>query len=627
MARLTKGARKFSTSFLTIILLLFLSTQLCFHWYFHDIIMLPAIEISETRIVRYHSNAKMMHIITLTKIFCGIVADHRNIHTMSWTFQAGMEVDDRNKTVKQRSISIGAQSKAVNEIDSSQNETFIWDKEEDINTYFENLTDSCAQPVNTHNFTKFKIECLDFLASLINDPRCTTSFDSRVECQGDRTKISSSDESDYEAINSIITHQFQSNTINVLILGAGPVGLMLANALVQNVAPQGLNLPNVRIVMFENRLHSLGRKKLYSRNWLTLLINIIQTRKIIDPRVSAFMDVIQPYEVQGLPINAIETLLLLSNRDKGVTFVYDDFHKYMSVFKHVPNLVVFDATGHRLDERDRKFAKHSDIQMWHPKEPDNSWRYFTPNHYQEIIKSKDVGHIAEYQNSRGTILYPVLPNGIPYVNPYLKVNAITSNILGLKANLMRQVFSNTTHHKWCREACAKKIGMCKEYCRIAHAYDSTEWYRSDIEPFIYSSANPGFSVRAVLFSITPTQADALTNIMSTLPISDTNEVAMSHLPIKKICQMEVFRKNRLFELFSKFDPVKKTPEGILSVFAATPYIYKSPIISGGFFNTGAPFFRIGDSLFAGNPILGNGLDQHTKMIHDILVNWGKYAAA
>jgi len=50
----------------------------------------------------HHSKAKMMQIRMLTKFFYDIVVDHRNIHTMSWTFRASLEVDDRSNSVKQR---------------------------------------------------------------------------------------------------------------------------------------------------------------------------------------------------------------------------------------------------------------------------------------------------------------------------------------------------------------------------------------------------------------------------------------------------------------------------------------------------------------------------------------------
>jgi len=255
MAGLVIGGRNSFRIFLTIALLLTFQ-----NWFVYDKLMTLDSTIEMPKLLMIEpEKVQKMQIRMLTKTFCDIVTDYRNVHTMSWTFQANLEIDSRNKKEKRRPV--GVQSKTSNNIDNTHNESFIWDEEEDINTYFKSLTDSCAQPVNTHNFTKFKTECLDFFICLINEPRCTNSFDSRVECQGDRTKLATSDESNYEAGKSIISHQFQDNTINVLILGAGPVGLMLANALVKNDAPLGLNGRNIRIVMFENRLHSLGRKK------------------------------------------------------------------------------------------------------------------------------------------------------------------------------------------------------------------------------------------------------------------------------------------------------------------------------------------------------------------------------
>ena len=56
---------------------------------------------------------------------------------------------------------------------------------------------------------------------------------------------------------SLIQEHFTPNTINLVILGGGPVGLYFANAMTQQQQyPQGLVVvPPMRILIIENRVH------------------------------------------------------------------------------------------------------------------------------------------------------------------------------------------------------------------------------------------------------------------------------------------------------------------------------------------------------------------------------------
>ena len=53
-------------------------------------------------------------------------------------------------------------------------------------------------------------------------------------------------------------------------------------------------------------------------------------------------------EILEYTINVWETLLLLSCRDLGVKFVYGDIEDFEKYLKALDNLIMFDASGHRL---------------------------------------------------------------------------------------------------------------------------------------------------------------------------------------------------------------------------------------------------------------------------------------
>lgn len=91
---------------------------------------------------------------------------------------------------------------------------------------------------------------------------------------------------------------------------------------------------------------------------------------------------------------------------------------------------------------------------------------------------------------------------------------------------------------------------------------------------MYSSAYSGFSVRVIFQLNSCSSGPDLMNLLLTV---DMDGVTMSRLPINDNLQIEVFRKNRLTELFSRFNPanVNDPPEAMISVFAANPHIYKS----------------------------------------------------
>ena len=129
---------------------------------------------------------------------------------------------------------------------------------------------------NTHNICKKYKKVLD----VTNDHNNITLKDSFYE-----NKLSIDD------INIIFSNN-KCNTYNIVIFGAGPCGLYIANLLKLHYKD------NIEIVIIENRISEPHTKKIYSRKWLTNVSSSI-------------------FKGDG-QINVFETLLYLSCRKMDV---------------------------------------------------------------------------------------------------------------------------------------------------------------------------------------------------------------------------------------------------------------------------------------------------------------------
>ena len=236
---------------------------------------------------------------------------------------------------------------------------FQHDSVTDIDRYFTELTEGCSQdiPDGPKGASLFEKECLDALKSIVYGPRCTTRFDSRVSCNG----RSDTDENSMAFLTpgELIRDHFGHDSLNIVIIGAGPIGLILANALTMlpQRQKQGI-IPPIRILILESRADSPGMKRAYSRNWQANL-NLLHFRNTVDPRLTRIFASLtegkDDYQTSQrefvLPLNVIETLVLLSNKDMGATKFLFGVNQLDLVddLKSIPNLVLVDGTGHRLE--------------------------------------------------------------------------------------------------------------------------------------------------------------------------------------------------------------------------------------------------------------------------------------
>ena len=159
--------------------------------------------------------------------------------------------------------------------DETDEEAIVWDSDDQIYSYFNDLIINCAKNATTEE--NFQDGCFGRLESLVWEPRCTVRLDSRYPCNGQETKT-------IYNVDQLLSSHFTDETLNVVVAGAGPSGLQLANALL------GLG-PNIRVAVFENRTNQPGRKRPYSRNWI-LHVESHFLNNIVDPVFEGLMKVL-----------------------------------------------------------------------------------------------------------------------------------------------------------------------------------------------------------------------------------------------------------------------------------------------------------------------------------------------
>jgi hypothetical protein len=140
---------------------------------------------------------------------------------------------------------------------------------------------------------------------------------------------------------------FDEARLNVVIIGAGPIGLALASALKLSLRTA------VNVLIVDNRLVGPHRKAPYTRHWLTAVTQD-GVRDLADDALNAIFGRLgsarpgKDTRCIGVPLDMLETLLLASCRRMGVKLLFADGLDW-SFVQETPVDLVFDASGNRLD--------------------------------------------------------------------------------------------------------------------------------------------------------------------------------------------------------------------------------------------------------------------------------------
>jgi len=568
---------------------------------------------------------------------------------LSWDKIVGLAADDLSTTAnisgsdqtgtrshgdanQARGVNAIANTISMHRILSKDDEKIVWDAESDISTYFNELMARCSRL----NFDYRG--CFGYLHSLVASPLCTTRLDSRYTCNGTPFKTT-------ESIDAMIAGHLLDDTINVIVIGAGPVGLLLANSLnelggAKQQRKEEQHDISIRTLVFENRLAAtstgtrsmpmlLGRKKPYTRDWLTAL-NSDFFDGTIDSRIYNFFKLIFRKKFISLPIAAIETLLMLSCRDRGVKLVYGDYRDHIETLKNVHNAIIFDATGRRLDLAVAESPyDRSDVGG----KPRHLTNYSVPL----IVERNTAVDVAEQQTITGLVRYPInRANNMPFEIHYLKISKIWSNhndtIYKEMKRLTRVLDSSNKASRFCRQLCIKSgsaesnipeyaSDKCDKWCTIGNAYDYKYYYRSDIE-LAMNRVLPGdelFSTALLTLALLPKQAAAFKSLLGGKLAID---VPLRDLNVEAMLNDSELQRNGVVAFLNLAVAANRT-DVLFSLFSYRPFIYPDPLVPAHgvgphLSQLGFPVLRIGDSLFTGDPNTGNGLSHHVELVRNLM---------
>ncbi len=411
---------------------------------------------------------------------------------------------------------------------------FEYDRESDIDSYFNELITGCSKPIPIvdervldEDALEFSKNCLTRLQSLVFEPRCTTRYDSRVICNGEAP-------SNIRSPSELIQQHFDDpEALNIVIVGAGPVGLMLGNSLA--MLPKihtDMKIPPIRTLFLETRADSNGTKRPYTRNWPAYLSSLLFKNRMDSRFWKIAMSMVGDEDLV-LPLNCIETLLLLSNRDLGNKFLFGiNPLDLVEDLQKIPNLVLVDATGHRLeplrrgpvcDEATIDISKedlppeHRMINHSTPIPPEIPWMTERTSEFYENVLTflDDWSHYKNFAVTRGhelhvaqsgSVLYPIHDaTMVPKTFMCLDIHGATSIYSGEMFNVEMQLgeVSNalipreSTVCQWCQawyqnqnqsftfyepytEEDSVIDGQCADLCYISHFFISRTFLRDDI---------------------------------------------------------------------------------------------------------------------------------------------------
>lgn len=507
----------------------------------------------------------------------------------------------------------------------------LWDDEDNIRGYLKTLFRGCSQKVTED--TDFGRDCWGYMKDLIYEPLCTLRMDSRTTCRGKETPVTAS------SVEEVILNQdhFSQESLNVVIVGAGPVGLFLANALARadrEKARRTTWQPPIRITVFDNRVDHPGVKRPYTRNWQTVP-ELEDFYNIVDDNVRKIFETVSDEGKFGLPLNAIETLLYLSCRDRGVKFIFDaNYEQYIPMLEQkASNLMVFDTTGHRMDSLVRGNNCHTTdteetVQKWRP-DKNYPWEWFDRHTYKNLLRYDNVVDIAQ----KGELLYPIDRHrgGIPYATWWVHVNMMPRNRNFYRLDDFWDALPSNTTSKLCmachdQEENDLSDEECYKFCKQNRFFTSMEYYRDDIRRFILKDQDSPnrttwFAKRGANINLSSEQAKAIQGILHDHGYgADPVGMPLADFPLKSMSESKVFQENNLIQALTRMQ-VRATPDQpTITLFQHRPYAYKKVLKKkGGLFrNENTPVLRMGDSLMTGDPNLGSGLITHLWVLRVLI---------
>ena len=150
---------------------------------------------------------------------------------------------------------------------------------------------------------------------------------------------------------------FNSKKINIIIIGSGITGLFLANTLKHQLGSL------INVLVLDNRSYKINTLKTFDRSWITYLSSFILQR-FTPSNISELLECFGMNSKIGLPINIIETILMLSCKDIGVNFYFSPKIDY-SKLNNKNITLFFDATGGRIKDNISNLSPQTQLNINH----------------------------------------------------------------------------------------------------------------------------------------------------------------------------------------------------------------------------------------------------------------------
>jgi hypothetical protein len=351
---------------------------------------------------------------------------------------------------------------------------------------------------------------------------------------------------------------FNPKKINIIIIGSGITGLFLANTIKHQLGSL------VNVLVLDNRSYKINTLKTFDRSWITYLPSYV-LQKFTPSNIRVLLECFGADNKIGLPINIIETILMLSCKDQGVNFYFSPKIDY-SKLNNKNITLFFDATGGRIKDNISNLStqtlfnievKNIDLNLTHAGIIQlHNKTYSEPHHIKFALKGS------------GSIHYPYIHNS--------KIHTYMIKLSGLTKELTKKVFSF-----------------------IKNANDLNLFYVWE------GSLKEEINESLVFINLTAIEYDLMILRINTA------------INLKKFLNQNLDIKTQLnAKIISFLDMLVTIDSDHLTIierpFSYYPYVNMNP--EHGFIND-KQIFPIGDSFYCGHPKLGNGLSVHLEFIN------------
>ena len=246
---------------------------------------------------------------------------------------------------------------------------------------------------------------------------------------------------DWDDLPQAIVSGQRPHGLNFVILGAGCVGLALANSLKWTFGDR------IDVVVLETRVERRHRKRPYSRHWLTHIPNSVLTG-VYDPQVTELLKQFGRPGFMGATLAIFETLLLISNQKLGVRFLYDDDYD-LSFLESSHTHMVFDATGGGFEAPQAGLTKGTVgqgpaiFQVATPPMPQ-----FGRGHYSHgIVKAEDFPAMQIQAKKSGEFYRPML-NSEPLKTAMFKLTNVPISLYERLLDYVRPQNQDSLFYIW-----------------------------------------------------------------------------------------------------------------------------------------------------------------------------------